>query len=433
MKVDFVLAFVSYFVLENLVIHLVHMLTGNEINKKGIIAFFIGVNAFITAVLLSENSMRVIKNISKVLFLVVVVYYIIARLVLYSVSFKGINKQTIWLFLATFATNQIYSNITKQITDSSYRVISAYFIEILFLTCAYIYIKRKKKEDVYRQVIASLPKKLYLLVIVMLMIASVFVMAATRDDAESVIQYFLLPSMIGLVISTVAVVKISISETEKKANIDVLSRQVEGQIEYYEKINKIYGEFRSFRHDYKNHVLCLRGLIAANKKEEALEYMETMQDMSSLGKNKYNTGNVIIDSLLDDKSEKAEKVHTKLEFNGVVPTSGISNADLCIIMANAIDNAIEACSKDESEKEKTIRAEADFKQGYFFFRAVNPMFEEVKFKGENKVITSKKDKEHHGFGVANIVRTAEKYDGNAEISTNDGEFMIYVQLLLNHA
>ena len=246
-------------------------------------------------------------------------------------------------------------------------------------------------------------------------------------------QYFLIPSMIGLVISTIAIIKIGISETEKKANVDILSKQVESQIGYYEKINKIYCEFRSFRHDYKNHVLCLRGLIAADKKEEALEYMNTMQDMSSVGKNKYHTGNVIIDALLDDKSEKAEKVNTKLEFNGIVPTSGISNADLCVIMANAIDNAIEACSKDESEKEKTIKADADFKQGYFFFKASNPMFEEVKFKGKNKVATSKSDKEHHGFGVANIVRTAEKYDGTAEISTDNNEFTIDVQLLLKQA
>ena len=171
-------------------------------------------------------------------------------------------------------------------------------------------------------------------------------------------------------------------------------------------------------------------LNAADKKDEALEYMETMQDMSSVGKNKYHTGNVIIDALLDDKSDKAEKVNTKLNFEGVVPTSGISNADLCIIMANAIDNAIEACSKDESGNEKIIKADADFKQGYFFFRASNPMFEEVKLKGKNQVATSKSDKEHHGFGVANIVHTAEKYDGTAEISTDNKIFTLEVQLLL---
>ena len=61
------------------------------------------------------------------------------------------------------------------------------------------------------------------------------------------------------------------------------------------------------------------------------------------------------------------------------------------------------------------------------------MFEEVKFKEKNKVATSKSDKEHHGFGVANIVHTAEKYGGSAEISTDNGMFTIDVQLLLEQA
>lgn len=430
MKVDVVLSFVAYFLLDALVIQVMHMLTDNKLNKKGIIVFFLILNSCITAIALNEDQLDAmsyfIKNI-------VFIYYIFSRLVLYAISFKKINKQIIWLFLVTSATNQIYSNITKQITTSSYRVIIAYILESLIIAFAIIYIKWKKKEEVYRQIISSLPKKLYVLVLVMLIIAAVFVMAATRDDTEDIIQYFLLPSMIGLVLSTIAIIKIGISESEKNSEVALLSKQMENQIGYYEKINKIYDEFRSFRHDYKNHVLCLRGLIAADKKEEALEYMNTMQDMSSVGKNKYHTGNVIIDALLDDKSSRAESVNTKIDFEGIVPTSGISNADLCVIMANAIDNAIEACSKDESGNEKTIKVDADFRQGYFFFKASNPMFEEVKFKGKNKVSTSKSDKEHHGFGVANIVRTAEKYGGSAEISTDNGMFTIDVQLLLEQA
>jgi hypothetical protein len=358
------------------------------------------------------------------------IYFLIARLVLYSVVFWNFNIKVLYVFLVTFTTNQIYSNLTLYLFKRLNKSMVAMFLEVIVLAILLVYIKKGKKEEIYKQLIMSLPRKLYILILVMLLIASMFVMGATRPNNEVFIKYLLLPSMIGLVISTIAIIRIGISENEKKSAVDLLSKQMEGQIGYYEKINKIYGEFRSFRHDYKNHVLCLRGLIAADKKDEALEYMNTMQDMSSVGKNKYHTGNVIIDALLDDKSDKAGKVRTKLDFDGVVPSSGISNADLCIIMANAIDNAIEACSKDESENEKIIKVDSDFRQGYFFLRVSNPMFEEVKFKGKNKVVTSKADKEHHGFGVANIVHTAEKHGGTAEISTDNGQFTIEVQLML---
>lgn len=417
--------FVTYIILESLMVQNIHMLTNCKIKSKTV--------AFITICVFSAiNSFTdELGKIPKVLAVLILAYLLVNRLLLYIVVFKKINLKLIYVFLIARSTNQIYYNIFKTIfSDGNITLSVAYIMESIVLILSMMYIRKNNKEELYRQIIDSLPRKLYVLILIMLLIASVFVMAATRKGVSGYITYLLLPAMIGLIISTIAIVKIGISEAEKNSEVDLLSKQMENQIGYYEKINKIYDEFRSFRHDYKNHVLCLRGLIAADKKEEALEYMNTMQDMSSVGKNKYHTGNVIIDALLDDKSSKAESVNTKIDFEGVVPTSGISNADLCVIMANAIDNAIEACSKDESENEKKIKVDADFRQGYFFFKASNPMFEEVKLKGKNKVATSKSDKEHHGFGVANIVHTAEKYGGSAEISVNEGQFTIDVQLML---
>ena len=162
-----------------------------------------------------------------------------------------------------------------------------------------------------------------------------------------------------------------------------------------------------------------------------MDYMNEIEVLSSVEKKKFDTGNIIVDALLSDKSDKALASNTLLDFKGFVPTSGISNADLCIIIANAVDNAIEACAKDQSGKEKVITANADFKRGYFFFRISNPMFDKIKISDKNKVITSKEDKSRHGFGVSNIVRVAKKYNGSAEINADNGTFTLDVQLLLD--
>lgn len=100
-------------------------------------------------------------------------------------------------------------------------------------------------------------------------------------------------------------------------------------------------------------------------------------------------------------------------------------------MANSIDNAIEACAKDNSNNEKVIDVESDFRQGYFFFKISNPIFEEVVFKDKNKLVTSKKDKNHHGIGVANIMRVVSKYNGNTEIRIEDQHFILDINLMLN--
>jgi sensor histidine kinase regulating citrate/malate metabolism len=255
-------------------------------------------------------------------------------------------------------------------------------------------------------------------------------MGENQPNHELYYKRYILPSMAGLIVFAVSIIKISISEAEKRTTIDMLSKQVENEIKYYEKINTIYGEFRSFRHDFKNHLICLRSLIDAEEKNKAMEYIDDIEALSSVEKKQYNTGNIIIDALMNDKNDRAATVNTKIVFSGMVPTAGISNVDLCIIMANAIDNAIEACGKDTSEKPKEIKVNADFKQGYFFFTITNPIFETVEIKSNKTIATSKSDKDHHGFGVSNILRVVQKYDGEADLSADDKQFTLDLNLVL---
>ncbi|MBR6242018.1 MAG: Spo0B domain-containing protein, partial [Ruminococcus sp.] len=303
---NMILRFIMYIVLESMIVWYICIFTDNRPPGKIYTASVITLNSalMVFSITLSDKT----EQLSVIVCLLMYLYWFLYRLLTYVCIFRKFNIQMIYIFILTSATNQIYYNLIKQVISvKEVRTWTSYMLEAAVLAAILVLIRKKGKEKVYKQIIHSLPRRLYVLILVLLLIASVFVMAAMRDDAQSIIQYFLIPSMIGLVLSTIAIVRISISESEKKSAVELLSRQIEGQIEYYEKINRIYAEFRSFRHDYKNHVLCLRGLIAADKTDEALEYMETMQDMSSLGKNRYNTGNVIIDALLSDKSEKAEK------------------------------------------------------------------------------------------------------------------------------
>ena len=54
----------------------------------------------------------------------------------------------------------------------------------------------------------------------------------------------------------------------------------------------------------------------------------------------------------------------------------------------------------------------------------------MSIKSNNTIATSKSDKEHHGFGVSNILRTVRKYDGEAEMSADSGKFTLDIQLML---
>lgn len=360
------------------------------------------------------------------------IWYFGGRLAIYFIVFRKINLKLLYVFLFTMNIPQIYMNVYDVIFSNNLIAnMLAILTDALLTSFIIIQIKRKRNAKFIHDLINSLPARLYILILVMLYIASIFVMGELKEtNRDLYFKIFLVPSMIGLVLSTISIIKISISETEKRSAVELLSKQIEDQVEYYKKINKVYDEFRSFRHDFKNHIICLRALVAANEIDKAVAYMDDIEEMSSVKKKEYNTGNIIIDALLSDKSDKAIKADSKLEFNGYVPTIGITSADLCIVMANAIDNAIEACAKDESSDIKIIKVDSNFKQGYFFFKISNPIFEEVCIDSKNKLVTSKKDNERHGFGVANIIHTVEKYDGNAEISTDNNIFTLDIQMQL---
>ena len=74
---------------------------------------------------------------------------------------------------------------------------------------------------------------------------------------------------------------------------------------------------------------------------------------------------------------------------------------------------------------------SDFQQGYFCLKITNPVFEKVDILNGNQVRTSKADKEMHGFGVANIVKTAKEHGGDVELSVNGENFTLDVSLWLN--
>ncbi len=204
----------------------------------------------------------------------------------------------------------------------------------------------------------------------------------------------------------------------------ILEKQVNEQVDYYKKIDKIDKDLRDFRHDYKNHMICVQSLIEAKEYDEATEYLEGITLHKTILSRGFSSGNSIADVLLSDKSEWAEKVGAEIQFEGVI-YENIPPADLCTILSNAIDNAIEACEKIQSNEQKIISVKCSYIKRIQFIDITNPVSEDVKITN-NVVETSKVDKNIHGIGLYNIRRTVMKYDGEFDISCKDKTFAMSI-------
>lgn len=222
--------------------------------------------------------------------------------------------------------------------------------------------------------------------------------------------------LFSLIFKTVAIRKYE--ETTK-----VLKNEMKNQIKYYSDINQMQHEMRAFRHDIKSQMLCIRALIDAKQSAQAIECLDKILGKAEKSTKYFDTGNSIIDALLDDKQELAAQHHANIIFTGFLPNEGIDLLDLCIIVNNAIDNAIEACEKDSSQNNKEILFEARVQQGYLVMRFQNPVFEKVEIVRET-VLTTKDDKINHGFGLYNMKEIAKKNNGDFKIFLCENKFCL---------
>lgn len=202
--------------------------------------------------------------------------------------------------------------------------------------------------------------------------------------------------------------------------------QIRTQSDYYKRFIENNLELRRFKHDYKNQLIALRSYLDTNDIESAKLYLKNSSEhITRL--DIFNTGNNVLDALLDDKNRKAHEHNTEIKFSGNMFPSSIDDADLCIIFGNAIDNAIEACEKIKTDNRKIISIIINQKKHLLSILISNPVSESPEIEN-NMIITSKKDTSNHGFGLYSINQTVKKYDGNYDISCMDNIFLLKICL-----
>lgn len=199
---------------------------------------------------------------------------------------------------------------------------------------------------------------------------------------------------------------------EKEAEL-----QVNMQMKLYSEMMKKNRDIREFRHDYKNNLFSIGAFIDSEKYGEAKKYIEKLNVALNTTQNRFATGNYLADAILTDKADGAEDYGIEIDFRGTVPEKGIENNDLCTVLANSIDNAVRGCQKCAP-----CRIIVDSKENFagVIITIKNPVTEKVIIK-DNKIRTTKSDKENHGIGLGNIKKTAEKYGGYVELRC-DGDF-----------
>lgn len=152
-------------------------------------------------------------------------------------------------------------------------------------------------------------------------------------------EFFLLILMIVMFAIMFLLFINSMSKKYFQDTSDLLLKQIDTQLRHYKALDDMKKEFHSFRHDYINHMQCVSALIASNKNEEAVQYINKLSNSKTMTEKPYESGNNILDSILTEKAEFAKECDIEICLGGLF-THDFDPVDLCVIFSNALDNAI---------------------------------------------------------------------------------------------
>ena len=260
--------------------------------------------------------------------------------------------------------------------------------------------------------IVSVPVVTLILLILFLNIATSVnkievILAVSLIVTVNITNYFLYNSTLSIM-----------RENNRKA---IIEQQNEYYVKQFDMIRENMGNVERLKHDMKNHIFMLKSLYDNGENDEYEEYFEEILKEVE-GKEKIiNSGNVIVDSIVNYKLESLEADNVELLVNINIPAKiEISDFDLTTILGNLLDNAIRAVK--ETEENKYLSIDIQYKSGRLIIRFVNSYKHIEKSKMGNYFISTKEDKNKHGIGQINIERTVDKYDGIIDVKYGDKKF-----------
>lgn len=222
-----------------------------------------------------------------------------------------------------------------------------------------------------------------------------------------------------------------IKSIHKKEKEDaILQEQMENMRGHIAEVEARYLEIRRLKHDMGNHVVMLENLVMKKETQQAENYLASLKGELQEITGGEHSGNPVVDAIFTESRKRAEEkgIHFISAFH--YPGGTVVNAfDISVILNNAINNAIEGC---EGVRHPHIHLVSYREKNVYMIECRNRFTGEIFLDEESGLpVTSKKDREWHGYGIISIRKVAQKYHGDVDICLENGTFILSVMLMLD--
>lgn len=214
---------------------------------------------------------------------------------------------------------------------------------------------------------------------------------------------------------------------ELKRKNEIYQKELALHTEYIREKEHIIAEFNKTKHDLKNNLIYMQGLIDNKKYGDLEKHIKELSKVTTLEKSKVcNTENTVLDSFINYKYdiaiEKGISFTTQLEIPYDMP---IDNGDLCVILGNALDNAIEA-NDGKDIANPYINLMMRYGEGNLVIIVENSFDGSYERNKDGTFKTLKKEKNNHGIGLGSIQSALTKYKGQMDVAIEDNKFKLSI-------
>lgn len=383
---------------------------------------------------LSISLMNILNLSSNINFILIIFMAIVISIIFYKGT--SLNKiLAIILFLAIWFISEVavvmllitalHIDIQLIYDQSIYRLESIFLAKIVLFIIIKIIERFKKNTNAQK-----IPTYywIFLLLIPISSSISMFAIFSVIKNFSLILvnPYMISFSFVGLLFTNVIVFYLFeniISHEELKYKFGLTQKQIEIQGKHYNEIEENHKDIRNTWHDIKHHIICLKAMISNNDIIEVEKYLSGLEKATDGLIMPALSGHKTIDAVLGQKYLVSKRNGIELNFNICLNAFiRIESQDLCALLSNALDNAIEACEELSFSKiKKVINVNISSERSFFKVRVINPIIEKPVMVN-NSYITKKNNSKNHGIGLKSIGKIVDKYSGELIINTKNNEF-----------
>lgn len=199
-----------------------------------------------------------------------------------------------------------------------------------------------------------------------------------------------------------------------------LERKEAGERDRYRMaLEERHNEIQLWMHDLKNHISCIHGLLEIRDYEGAMNYVKSMDDkLQQVAIQKF-TDHTIVNILMTEIKQRAEADGVEFEYyTDGVALSFAESADICAILGNLLDNALESSRQSE---DKVIHLDIYGNSEREVVIQVSNSCNQAPIVKASQLQSTKHDGKAHGFGLKSVENAAKRYGGHLQISYDDAE------------